>query len=131
SASASANAYTDSVDDSYHDSLEQHSDKPNKSVLSERFDTLWKQYPNKKGKPKAFTAYKKAIKEGTTDDEILKGIENYKKEIELKRTDKQYIAHGSTWFNQKRWLDEYDLSGGGTEQNDNNSWDYRKELYGE
>ena len=119
SASASANAYTDSVDDSYHDSSEQHSDKPNESVLSERFDSLWKQYPNKKGKPKALTAYKKAIKEGTTDDEILKGIENYKQEIDLKRTDKQYIAHGSTWFNQKRWLDEYDLTSNRTEYNAN------------
>lgn len=119
SASASANAYTDSVDDSYHDPLEQHSDKPNESVLSERFDTLWKQYPNKKAKAKAFTAYKKAIKEGTTDDEILKGIENYKQEIELKRTDKQYIAYASTWFNQKRWLDEYDLTTNGTEYNAN------------
>ena len=89
------------------------------SELQQRFDNLWEQYPNKKSKPKAFTAYKKAIKEGTTDDEILKGIENYKKEIELKRTDKQYIAHASTWFNQKRWLDEYDLVGGGTEWNRN------------
>ena len=101
------------------DSNDNHSDKPNESVLSDRFDILWKQYPNKKGKPAAFTAYKKAIKAGTTDDEILKGIENYKQEIEIKRTDKQYIAHGSTWFNQKRWLDEYDLVGGGTEWNRN------------
>lgn len=89
------------------------------SELQQRFDNLWEQYPNKKSKPKAFTAYKKAIKAGTTDDEILKGIENYKREIEIKRTDKQYIAHGSTWFNQKRWLDEYDLVGGGTEWNRN------------
>ena len=101
------------------DNTNEHSDKPNESVLSERFDSLWKQYPNKKGKPTAFTAYKKAIKTGTTDDEILKGIENYKKEIDLKRTDKQYIAHGSTWFNQKRWLDEYDLTINGTEYNEN------------
>ena len=101
------------------DKTNEHSDKPNESVLSERFDSLWKQYPNKKGKPTAFTAYKKAIKTGTTDDEILKGIENYKKEIDLKRTDKQYIAHGSTWFNQKRWLDEYDLTINGTEYNEN------------
>ena len=101
------------------DNTNEHSDKPNESVLSDRFDNLWKQYPNKKGKPTAFTAYKKAIKAGTTDDEILKGIEKYKKEIDLKRTDKQYIAHGSTWFNQKRWLDEYDLTSNRTEYNEN------------
>ena len=89
------------------------------SELQQRFDNLWEQYPNKKSKPKAFTAYKKAIKEGTTDGEILKGIENYKREIELKRTDKQYIAHASTWFNQKRWLDEYDLTSNRTEYNEN------------
>ena len=97
----------------------KHANKLADSELQQRFDNLWEQYPNKKSKPKAFTAYKKAIKEGTTDDEILKGIENYKQEIEIKRTDKQYIAHGSTWFNQKRWLDEYDLVGGGTEWNRN------------
>ena len=89
------------------------------SELQQRFDNLWEQYPNKKSKPKAFTAYKKAIKEGTTDDEILKGIENYKQEIEIKRTDKQYIAHASTWFNQKRWLDEYDLTSNRTEYDAN------------
>ena len=101
------------------ESNNEHSNKPNERVLSDRFDNLWKQYPNKKGKPTAFTAYKKAIKAGTTDDEILKGIENYKQEIDLKRTDKQYIAHGSTWFNQKRWLDEYDLTSNRTEYNEN------------
>lgn len=101
------------------DNTNEHSDKPNENILSDRFDNLWNQYPNKKGKPTAFTAYKKAIKSGTTDDEILKGIENYKREIEIKRTDKQYIAHGSTWFNQKRWTDEYDLTSNGTEYNEN------------
>lgn len=97
------------------DNTNNHSDKPNDNELKQRFEDLWNQYPNKKGKPKAFTAYKQAIKAGTTDDEIAKGIENYKREIKIKRTDKQYIAHGSTWFSQKRWLDEYDLVGGGTE----------------
>lgn len=96
-----------------------HSDKPNENDLQQRFDELWKQYPNKKGKPKAFTAYKSAIKAGTTDSEIAKGIENYNREIEIKRTDKQYIAHGSTWFSNKRWTDEYDLNSSRTEYNPN------------
>lgn len=96
-----------------------HSDKPNDSELKQRFEDLWNQYPNKKGKPKAFTAYKSAIKAGTTDSEIAKGIENYKREIEIKRTDKQYIAHGSTWFSNKRWTDEYDLNSRRTEYNPN------------
>ena len=101
------------------DNANDHSDKPNDSELKQRFEDLWKQYPNKKGKPKAFTAYKSAIKAGTTDSEIAKGIENYNREIEIKRTDKQYIAHGSTWFSNKRWTDEYDLNSSRTEYNPN------------
>lgn len=103
------------------DNTNKHSGKPNESELSDRFEKLWKQYPNKKAKPKAFTAYKRAIKEGTTDEEIAKGIENYNKEIEIKRTDKQYIAYGSTWFNQKRWNDEYEAVVAGGVDSD---WDF-------
>lgn len=75
--------------------------------LKERFDTIWKGYPNKKGKESAFKAYKRAIKSGVTDEVILDGIRCYNKEIELKKTEKHFIAHGSTWFNQMRWDDEY------------------------
>lgn len=72
-----------------------------------RFESIWKLYPNKKGKDKAFRAYCKAIKEKVSDEIIIDGIDRYKKEIQIKQTEKQYIAHGSTWFAQKRWQDEY------------------------
>ena len=67
-------------------------------------------YPNKKGKPKALTAYKKAVKSGVTDKEIQTGIENYLAEINAKGTLKDYIKHGSTWFNGKGWEDDYDTT---------------------
>ncbi|MDH6364699.1 putative phage replisome organizer [Enterococcus sp. PF1-24] len=82
--------------------------KPSKKVLTERFENLWKEYPNKQGKAKAFTAYQKAIKDGVTDEEISKGIKAYKKELALKQTEQKFIAHGSTWFNQRRWEDEHE-----------------------
>ncbi|MHC5226916.1 helix-turn-helix domain-containing protein [Enterococcus sp. LJL99] len=91
--------------------------KPSIKELTERFNILWKLYPNKKGKEKAFKFYQKAIKEGANDDEIREGIENYTKEINFKRTNKQYIAHGSTWFNNRRWKDEYEF---GTTSNTQN-----------
>lgn len=80
---------------------------PSNLALKDRFELLWKVYPNKKGKDKAFKAYCKAIKEGETDDIIIKGINSYTKEIQIKQTEKRFIAHGSTWFSQKRWQDEY------------------------
>lgn len=73
------------------------------------FEKLWSLYPNKKSKPRAFTAYKRAIKDGVTNKEIQDGILAYKKEIEIKGTDKQFIKHGGTWFNNQGWEDAYDL----------------------
>lgn len=89
--------------------IEKSNNKPSIKELTERFNTLWSSYPNKKGKDKAFKSYQKAIKEGVTDEIIQQGINSYIKEIEFKRTDKQYIAHGSTWFNNRRWNDEYEI----------------------
>lgn len=77
--------------------------------LKERFDSVWKLYPNKKGKDKAYKAYCKAIKEKVSDKTIIDGIDRYKKEIALKKTEPRYTAHGSTWFNQKRWEDDFQV----------------------
>lgn len=88
-------------------------DKGNRSInisnnITSDFEKLWQLYPNKKGKDLALRAYKKAIKDGTTNKEIQTGIVNLKKEIAFKETEKQYIPHGGTWFNQKRWEDDYE-----------------------
>lgn len=108
--------YTDvkdnkSINKSINKSNNNISDKSDKeSDLENRFYLLWKMYPNKKGKRKAFTAYKKAVKSGVTDKEIQNGIENYLAEISAKGTSKDYIKHGSTWFNGKDWEDDYDTT---------------------
>ena len=96
------------------------------SELKSDFETLWSIYPNKKGKAKALTAYKKAIKDGVTNIDIEKGIKAYSREIELKRTSPEYIAHGSTWFSNKRWEDDYET---GSDSNDM-SWLETDNLFG-
>ena len=40
----------------------------------------------------------------TTHEEIIKGVEAYKKAREL---DKQYWKHPTTWLNAQAWNDEY------------------------
>lgn len=75
----------------------------------EDFEKLWKLYPRKEGKKKAFEAYKRAIKNGTTNKEIQTGIVNYLTQIRVQRTNKQYIKQGSTWFNGECWDDEYNV----------------------
>lgn len=87
--------------------------------ISKEFDILWKLYPRKLGKPKALKAYTKAKKDGVTFDEVKQGIEAYLKEIEVKKTAKEFIKHGSTWFMNECWNDEY-IGEGSNGQNSGN-----------
>ena len=85
-----------------------NNNKPSSAKLTERFEKLWELYPRKKGKQDAFRHYKKAIKEGATDEEVKQGIEEYVKEIKAKGTKMDYIKHGSSWFYGKKWTDDYE-----------------------
>ena len=105
-ANTNANANTDSLNESSHESSKT-THKLSESQLKADFDSIWREYPNKKGKAKAFTSYKKAIKDGVDNQTIINGISAYKKEIDIKRTEPEYVAHGSTWFSQQRWEDDY------------------------
>lgn len=88
---------------------DQSDRKVSEKQLDEDFNKLWKLYPRKEGKKKAFEAYKRAIKKGTTNKEIQTGIVNYLTQIKVQGTAKQYIKQGSTWFNGECWDDEYNL----------------------
>ena len=81
----------------------------NKTIESE-FEELWKLYPRKVGKAKALTYYQKARKKDTTFEEVKQGILNYCAEIKKKKTELRYVKHGSTWFNNQGWKDEYDVT---------------------
>jgi hypothetical protein len=80
-------------------------------ILKNEFNELWKLYPKKIGKEKAFTKYKKYRTskgdEYCTYDEVLTGLNRYLKYIE--QNSWYSPADGSTWFNNKRWKDEYQI----------------------
>lgn len=78
----------------------------NNSYLSE-FQVVWSEYPRKISKQLAYKAYEKARKSGVDYETILQGVIRYRNYIESNNTDEKYIKHGSTWFNQRCWEDEY------------------------
>lgn len=96
-----------SIDNNIKEKNTKKKSQPQLSDIGAEFESLWKNYPNKKGKTLAFNSYQKARLNGTTFDEVIRGLENYIKEIEIKKTQPQYIKHGSTWFNQHCWNDDY------------------------
>ena len=78
----------------------------NKQITNE-FEELWKLYPNKKGKAPALKKYIKARQCGVGFDVIKTGIENYAEAVKDK--EERFIKHGSTWFNNECWNDEYNI----------------------
>lgn len=81
--------------------------KTEDEVLKGEFEILWLLYPNKKGKSKALTSYMKARNEGTTFEEVEAGIKAYAEYVIAEKKEKKYIQHGSTFFNQKAWEDDW------------------------
>lgn len=77
--------------------------------LKAEFEQLWQMYPKKQGKDKAYGYYAKARKNGTTYEEVLEGINNYRAFITIMETDMQFVKMGSTFFSQKAWQDEYPI----------------------
>ena len=75
--------------------------------LEAEFEKIWSEYPRKEGRKNAFKAYIKARKNGTSQEEIKKGLDAYISKIRAEKTEPQYIKHGSSWFNQECWLDDY------------------------
>lgn len=73
------------------------------------FENLWKLYPRKEGKKDSLAAYKRARKNGTTYEEVEKGIKEYVRYIEAEQKDKQYIKKGETYFRGEHWQDIYDV----------------------
>lgn len=102
--------YTETTTDIRDTTSVQPSDKSDsKNILKENFEKLWNIYPNKRGKEAAFKSYSTAMKDGVTNKQIQDGIVNYKQQILQQNIKPQFVAHGSTWFNQKRWTDVYDV----------------------
>lgn len=82
----------------------------NKNVqIEQEFEEIWKIYPRKEDKKKAFSAYKTARKKASFD-EIKKGVETYSNHIRVSNTDKRYIKLGATYFNGECWANNYEQS---------------------
>ena len=80
-----------------------------KGIYIAEFETLWKLYPRKQGKDKAYKSYEKARMKGTTYQEVEQGIHAYVAYIEAEHIDSKYIKMGSTFFSQKAWEDDYEV----------------------
>ncbi|MCW6662914.1 hypothetical protein NHG29_01365 [Aerococcaceae bacterium NML160702] len=75
--------------------------------LRDDFEKLWKLYPKKEDKERAFKAYKKAIGEGVTNKQIQTGIVGYRRQIEIERKERKFVKTGGNWFSGKLWENDF------------------------
>jgi hypothetical protein len=66
------------------------------------FQEFWSKYPRRVGKLAAKKEYDKVRRGGTSQDELMDGIEQY---IRTKPTYADF-CHPRTWLSQGRWMDE-------------------------
>ncbi len=89
--------------------IAEASDCVSKSQLEDEFEVIWSNYPRKQGKANALKYYIKSRKKGTTKEEVWNGLLSYLEYIRIEKVTQQYIKHGSTWFNQECWNDDYTI----------------------
>lgn len=70
-------------------------------------EEVWPLYPRKQGKERAIEKYIMHRRRGTTKEEVIEGIEAYKRYIDRERVGKQFVKQGSTFFSQQAWKDDW------------------------
>lgn len=75
--------------------------------LRKEFEEIWKLYPRKHGKDKAFEYYTRDRKAGAIYEEIGKGVLDYANYVQAEEIELRYIKMGSTFFSQKAWQDDW------------------------
>lgn len=71
------------------------------------FDSLWRDYPRKRGREVAMRHFDAQVRSRSDLAALKSAIRNYRREIEILGTEERHTLHGSTFFNG-RWKDYAD-----------------------
>lgn len=74
---------------------------------SVHFEEFWRVYPRKKEKSKAYNAYKARMKDGFSEDELLRAARGYATECQRECKQEKYIKLGATFLSASTPFTDY------------------------
>lgn len=99
-----ADAPTESHEDNPQDGVEGKAEElgseaqPVEPKYIPAFEQFWSVYPRKEEKGAAYKKYKARLKDGYSEEELLKAAEGYAIQCKRLRTEKRYIKHPKTFL---------------------------------
>lgn len=79
----------------------------NRNIYSSHFELFWSAYPRKKEKAKAYRAYCSRLKDGFSEDELLRAAERYAAECRKDRRAEKYIKLCATFLSASTPFTDY------------------------
>lgn len=101
------------VDEGHSVRKERKADSPRDAEWRESFPLFWEEYPKRQKRPDAERAWMRVpLREQGGMDQILAGLERWKRSGQWARDDGQYIPLPATWLNARQYDDipEVDLA---------------------
>lgn len=109
--------YTQKSDKGIHNKVTGNTTSTNTTSINSNkydqtpfFNDFWEIYPKKVGKGTALNSFKRKVKNEETFNLIKQDLEKRKGYEEWLKKNGKFIPHPSTYLNQERWLDEYEIS---------------------
>lgn len=103
------------------------SNSTSKNNISISFEDIYKEYPRKGEKKKAFSCFQTRLKEGYSEEELLIATKNYAEQCKKEKREQRYIKLASTFFGVNTPFVDY-LPKGGT-GNYSKSMEYGRKIY--
>jgi len=86
---------------------ETNTKETTKEIYMSSFEIFWKEYPNKKKKGHARTAWLKIKPDSSLLQKIMDALKRAKNSIEWTEDKGKYIPHPTSWLNAEGWEDVY------------------------
>lgn len=96
-------AETDVQRSIYAELMHTLEDKSERKKYSDDFERLWKLYPRKAGKDKAFIAYRKVLRTGVTSIELERALNEWKR---TSQWEANFIPYMANWIKDDKWRED-------------------------